>query len=1098
MKGIHIMKQRLIKFLSIILSLFMITGILFPAADVEAAEQFGIVIDVSDGDQSGNGWTYYSEYYNLVLENYRGGGIKINDTQGYGVEITLLGTNVITVGNIQENNMAAGVYSEGSVYFDGDGSLTIDMNCGGLTGSDVTVVGIYGGGQVNTYLPKNTLTINITAATNYYGLYAGEDYFIEGPLTVNISGNNHTGAAMYEQSGYFDVQGEHGEDIVNVNINYKGKSSRYNAAIAHGSQQANSELYLTSAKTVITAPDGNYSDLTGIHIHSNSEDSTFFVIRDASVTMTGVTDGIVVDDMAYSSYDIQFDVGSFLDINSSHYGIYCSNRGLMIADADLTIHSGEACIRGNHENTETTMDIRGICSIDLTSDRDYAVDLRELKPDTYFESHIELDEGGQVRFRTNSTDPDHQKYVVSEFFDLRTGSRPTKGSLDPDLASRNGYGAPAFNGDGKEVIIRYDTDAVRPIRRVDITSRVSPEYGLNMSYDAFNMTTDPALPSGSYYFNGEFRSEDGSTSYYSSAKIPAGRLGEVFNIFINEGNGMVFTDQTEFYIDNERFFPDYIEMQSVELTKMVDIVKPDNAPPVITTGSLPPGVTSEEYTYQMEAQGDGDIKWSLVYPVEGVSISEDGLLSVTAGSRVDEMVGIAAENAYGYDTRQLYLDIDDNTPVKRLDLSSTNLSEPELGKQYTFPYNSFSADPYEASPSVRINSINWTYHKGTRFINYDSRMKYKAGLNRLLVSASITGSIYSFTNNTEVYLDGEKLEVKVTNARTLEAYRDVTLKAAATRIAGSNRSLTSIESSKYIEKLKKENNPNSRLYTVIVATAMEYPDALTGAYLSRSYGNAPILLIRQKNINDIVNYINNSLSRGSVIVLGGEKAVPNEWLSGLNSTIRVRRVQGSNRYGTNIEILKEGNFVGGDILVCVGKSVNASGVDTAYADALSASATGQPILLVDKGGLKANQKEYLSSFRGKLRFHIIGGTSAVTEVVEQELKNYGIVKERLAGKNRYETSVLIAQRFFDVDHNSSALLAYGDDFPDGLSGGPLGLNLRSPLILVNEKRKDIARNFLEHAAIHNGYVLGGESVVPSERAAYIFGLDSPADVIPLQ
>ena len=83
-------------------------------------------------------------------------------------------------------------------------------------------------------------------------------------------------------------------------------------------------------------------------------------------------------------------------------------------------------------------------------------------------------------------------------------------------------------------------------------------------------------------------------------------------------------------------------------------------------------------------------------------------------------------------------------------------------------------------------------------------------------------------------------------------------------------------------------------------------------------------------------------------------------------------------------------------------------------------------------------------------YYIAGGTAAVSSEVEKQLKdlNLGTIK-RLAGGDRYETSVLIAETFYNK--STLAYLASGDDFPDGLTGGVLARLSRdgkgAPLLL---------------------------------------------------
>ena len=119
-------------------------------------------------------------------------------------------------------------------------------------------------------------------------------------------------------------------------------------------------------------------------------------------------------------------------------------------------------------------------------------------------------------------------------------------------------------------------------------------------------------------------------------------------------------------------------------------------------------------------------------------------------------------------------------------------------------------------------------------------------------------------------------------------------------------------------------------------------------------------------------------------------------------------------------ILKEvGVSSGKEILVCTA---------TNFADSLSGSATGLPILLVhnEKGELTKDQKAYLAKLR-RCSFTIVGGENAVSKQLETQLQSYGKVR-RLAGENRFETSVLVAKTYFK--DSDACVLAYAYNFPD--------------------------------------------------------------------
>ena len=284
------------------------------------------------------------------------------------------------------------------------------------------------------------------------------------------------------------------------------------------------------------------------------------------------------------------------------------------------------------------------------------------------------------------------------------------------------------------------------------------------------------------------------------------------------------------------------------------------------------------------------------------------------------------------------------------------------------------------------------------------------------------------------------------------------------RIYGNNRYETALEAAAYLEKVQGVE----KFDTVVVTTGQAFPDALSGSYLANQY-NAPIILIREDKAHQVREFIRQNVnSGGNIFILGGDNAVPDAWLSSL-SGFNIERISGTNRYGTNIDVLRKLGYSGGDILVCVG---------TNFADSLSCAAVDMPMMLVGTS-LNDEQKEFLSSC-SDVKFHIVGGTGAVTSAVEKELKEYGKVKERIAGNNRYDTSAAIARRFFN--NPDKIVIAYGKNYPDGLSGGSLAYALKAPLILAESNTTsagygaDVAYEF----GCSDFVVLGGPSLVSGD------------------
>jgi len=295
------------------------------------------------------------------------------------------------------------------------------------------------------------------------------------------------------------------------------------------------------------------------------------------------------------------------------------------------------------------------------------------------------------------------------------------------------------------------------------------------------------------------------------------------------------------------------------------------------------------------------------------------------------------------------------------------------------------------------------------------------------------------------------------------------------RVAGDSRYDTAIQSAdalKGVLEVEKFEN-------IIVASGTSFPDALAGSYLSAAKGNAPILLVANsaKVIDQVSKYvIDNLAENGTVYLLGGTAAVPADFREVLtDSDIKTKRLKGNDRFETNLAILKEAGIEdGSDLIVATGSN---------FADSLSASASGAPLLLVGRA-LTDAQKEFLASVKlGDI--HIVGGEGVVLPAVAEELKEYAENVERIAGANRFETSTAIAAKF---EKPEAMVLAYAQNFPDGLSAGPLAHALGAPLILTQNAQVAIDTAIAWRATqnIRGGFVIGGTALISDETADTIF------------
>ena len=283
------------------------------------------------------------------------------------------------------------------------------------------------------------------------------------------------------------------------------------------------------------------------------------------------------------------------------------------------------------------------------------------------------------------------------------------------------------------------------------------------------------------------------------------------------------------------------------------------------------------------------------------------------------------------------------------------------------------------------------------------------------------------------------------------------------RYAGKDRYKTSILAAQALQKSLSKD----KFDKIIVACGTDYPDALTGTYLANK-NQAPILLVDKSYEREVKNYIKENLVKnGTVYILGGTGVVSSSFEKELKKISNVKRLYGADRYETNLSILNECGIRNEELLICSGNG---------FADSLSVSSSGKPILLVDKQ-LDGNQKKYMSSSNIK-QIYLIGGIGVVNKTVEAECKNYSDTV-RLAGVDRYNTSVAVSRAFFG-SWSECQVLAYGQDYPDGLSGGAIAASLQAPVVLIDNNNYEVATFFSRDIGLKKAVVLGGPTLIKND------------------
>lgn len=182
-----------------------------------------------------------------------------------------------------------------------------------------------------------------------------------------------------------------------------------------------------------------------------------------------------------------------------------------------------------------------------------------------------------------------------------------------------------------------------------------------------------------------------------------------------------------------------------------------------------------------------------------------------------------------------------------------------------------------------------------------------------------------------------------------------------------------------------------------------------------------------------------------------------------------QRLYGRDRYETAIAISKSGWEKAEYVVLATGGD---------FPDALCAAPLAKkynaPILLVQKDSLGSLVESELNRLGVKKAF-LVGGQGVISVNVENRLRSMGIEPIRLGGKDRYETSIMIAQ---NLDPSDKLIIATGSDFADALSISPIAANQNIPILLTDKNNlPDSVKQYIGKLNISKTYLVGGTSVI---------------------
>ena len=183
----------------------------------------------------------------------------------------------------------------------------------------------------------------------------------------------------------------------------------------------------------------------------------------------------------------------------------------------------------------------------------------------------------------------------------------------------------------------------------------------------------------------------------------------------------------------------------------------------------------------------------------------------------------------------------------------------------------------------------------------------------------------------------------------------------------------------------------------------------------------------------------------------------------------VNRLAGVDKYETAFDIAKAGWQQSDCAILAYGGN---------YPDALAAAPLARkfnaPILLTEKDSLNSYTSTVLADLKVKT-VYIVGGTGVISTNVEKQLTDLGYSVNRIAGYDKYETSIKIAEQ---LDNVIEVAVTTGDDYADALSIASVAAMHQVPIIIVpKDAISDSIQNYLTAHDIKKAYILGDQSII---------------------
>lgn len=187
-------------------------------------------------------------------------------------------------------------------------------------------------------------------------------------------------------------------------------------------------------------------------------------------------------------------------------------------------------------------------------------------------------------------------------------------------------------------------------------------------------------------------------------------------------------------------------------------------------------------------------------------------------------------------------------------------------------------------------------------------------------------------------------------------------------------------------------------------------------------------------------------------------------------------LSGANRFDTAIKISNTYQQSKEIILV------NSNAIQDVLCATSLASTKNIPILLTNKSKLNEDTLKEIKRLNTSL-VYIIGGESVINKSIEKELENVNINYKRISGKDRYETSIKVAQEINLYENISNVAIVNGESICDAISISSVTKN--TPIILSKKDDLGVAKEYINNENINKVYIIGGENSLSDNVTTHI-------------